>query len=189
MNQDTHTDAVPMMPREYFLRVLTERTTDQQLLQFREEMGELLVAVSQYRRGRASKEEVATEISDVELMMQWVRLLFRIPDTVVEAARTEQHRKFRQFALTFAPPKDIPLQPIPLPSLRDALKRNLHRAAQDIHTRMQEMKGSIDALQRHVDEAQNDGPLGEREWTLLRNAARDLRTAGGALSTYLGEDT
>ena len=189
MSQDTHTDAVPMMPREYFLRVLTERTREQQLLQFGEEMGELLVAVSQHYRGRISQEEVATEIADVELMLQWVRLLFHIPDAVVKVAREEQHRKFRVFALGFAPPKDIPLQPVPLPSLKGALKRDLHRTAQNIHARMQEMKGQLASLNQLVGAAQNGGPLGEREWTLLRDAARGLGNAEWALSTYLGEST
>lgn len=181
---DTDTDVVPRMPREYFLRVLTGRTRDQRLLQFGEETGRLLVVVSRYQRGHATPQEVAKEIADTELGMQCLRLLFGIPDAVVQDARNKQHAQFRQFALTFAPPKGIPLLPTPQPSSEETLEQGLDRMAQCLHTRTQEMKSEVEALQLHVDQAQNDGPLEESEWVALRDAAKSLAAAGHALAWY-----
>lgn len=53
-----------------------------------EEVGELLSAISKYHRGRASKEDVITEIADVMIMCGQMAFLFG-PDEV----RAEKERK------------------------------------------------------------------------------------------------
>lgn len=53
-----------------------------------EEVGELLSAINKYNRGRASKEDVITEIADVMIMCGQMAFLFG-PDEV----RAEKERK------------------------------------------------------------------------------------------------
>lgn len=53
-----------------------------------EEVGELLSAINKYHRGRASKEDVITEIADVMIMCGQMAFLFG-PDEV----RAEKERK------------------------------------------------------------------------------------------------
>lgn len=49
---------------------------DAQLLMALEECGELIAVLSQYIRGRRTKEEVAEEVADVSIMMRQLRLIF-----------------------------------------------------------------------------------------------------------------
>lgn len=49
---------------------------DAQIMMALEECGELITALTQYWRGRKTKEEVAEEIADVSIMMRQMRLVF-----------------------------------------------------------------------------------------------------------------
>lgn len=48
----------------------------QQLDMTIEECGELITALSHHKRGRASKKEVVTEIADVQIMLDQLKLIF-----------------------------------------------------------------------------------------------------------------
>jgi NTP pyrophosphatase (non-canonical NTP hydrolase) len=84
--------------RKRFPAILEHRSRDEQLLQVCEELGELLVSISQHRRGRVTKEAVATEIADVELQLEWLLDLFGISAEELQAARDAQRLKFRTAA-------------------------------------------------------------------------------------------
>ena len=53
-----------------------------------EEVGELLSALNKYKRGRASVEEVVTEIADVQIMCEQMAFIFGS-----EAVAAEKERK------------------------------------------------------------------------------------------------
>ena len=78
-----------LLKEEYFQSlVLKARQTygdEGQIDQFHEEIGELMVAVSHYKRGRIQKEEVLKEIADVEqLIMTLVIMLGLTPEEYEE---------------------------------------------------------------------------------------------------------
>jgi len=83
-----------------FSAILAHRTTNEQLLQVCEELGELVVSISQRLRGRIDNEQVAIEIADVELQIEWLQHLFGISDTQLNEARKHQRAKFRRIADT-----------------------------------------------------------------------------------------
>lgn len=66
-----------------------------QFRQFHEEMGELMVAVSHYDRGRCTLEDVMVEMADVLQMIEALRKVFRISDEEFEKIQTQQWLKLK----------------------------------------------------------------------------------------------
>lgn len=64
-----------------------------QFQQFTEEMGELLAAVSHYRRGKCTKEDLITEIADVKQMLLAIQYLFGISDEELSTIEDRQWAK------------------------------------------------------------------------------------------------
>ena len=79
---------------------------DAQIMMALEECGELITALTQYWRGRKTKEEVAEEIADVSIMMRQMRLIFGYQIVnEIEAGklvrlkkRLDQHNKYPEGA-------------------------------------------------------------------------------------------
>ena len=60
-----------------------------------EEMGELITAISREQDGRATTEQVITEIADVQIMMRQLTLIYGI-DAVVNEIDRKQRRLLRR---------------------------------------------------------------------------------------------
>lgn len=60
-----------------------------------EECSELIGAIEKFRRGRVGVEEVVTEIADVEIMAEQMRLVFGFDYVVEEKARKLQRLQER----------------------------------------------------------------------------------------------
>ena len=60
-----------------------------------EEMGELITAISREQDGRATTEQVITEIADVQIMMHQLALIYGIDDVANEIDR-KQRRLLRR---------------------------------------------------------------------------------------------
>ena len=60
-----------------------------------EEMGELITAISREQDGRATLEQVITEIADVQIMMRQLALIYGI-DAVAEEIDRKQRRLLRR---------------------------------------------------------------------------------------------
>lgn len=67
---------------------------DAQLIQTAEEVGELLTALSQYRRGRITKDELTVEIADVMIMLDCIVTMHDIQN--LEEIMGGQYEKFRK---------------------------------------------------------------------------------------------
>lgn len=67
---------------------------DAQLIQAAEEVGELLTALSQYRRGRITKDELTVEIADVMIMLDCIVTMHDIQN--LEEIMDGQYEKFRK---------------------------------------------------------------------------------------------
>ena len=66
-----------------------------QFQQFSEEMGELLAAVSHFRRGKCTKEDLMVEIADVKQMLLAIQYLFGIKDDELEVIEDRQWAKLK----------------------------------------------------------------------------------------------
>ena len=60
-----------------------------------EEMGELITAISREQDGRATTEQVITEIADVQIMMRQLALIYGI-DAVAKGIDRKQRRLLRR---------------------------------------------------------------------------------------------
>lgn len=67
---------------------------DAQLVQTAEEVGELLTALSQYRRGRITKDELTVEIADVMIMLDCIITMHDIQN--LQEIMDGQYEKFRK---------------------------------------------------------------------------------------------
>lgn len=66
-----------------------------QFRQFHEEVGELMVAISHYMRGRCSLEDVAVEMVDVLQMIEAIRHVFGIDDAMYNRIKDQQWLKLQ----------------------------------------------------------------------------------------------
>jgi len=57
---------------------------DAQCGQFAEEVGELLAALNQYRRGRIPLANLTEEIADVQIMLEQIKIMFNIKENDVQ---------------------------------------------------------------------------------------------------------
>ncbi len=78
---------------EIYRKAICHFGSNPQIRQTQEECGELIVALSHLSRGRATQEEVASEIADVEIMMAQMRIV--VGDDLVEAAKAEKLERLR----------------------------------------------------------------------------------------------
>lgn len=65
---------------------------DTQRIQTAEEVGELLTAISQYRRGRITKDELTVEIADVLIMLDCIVEMHDIKN--LQEIMNKQYEKF-----------------------------------------------------------------------------------------------
>lgn len=70
-----------------------------------EEMGELITAISREQDGRATTEQVITEIADVQIMMRQLALIYGI-DAVANEIDRKQRRLLRRMDKELKAPKE-----------------------------------------------------------------------------------
>ena len=70
-----------------------------------EEMGELITAISREQDGRATTEQVITEIADVQIMMRQLALIYGI-DAVANEIDRKQRRLLRRMDKELKPQKE-----------------------------------------------------------------------------------
>lgn len=70
-----------------------------------EEMGELITAISREQDGRATTEQVITEIADVQIMMRQLSLIYGI-DAVANEIDRKQRRLLRRMDKELKAPKE-----------------------------------------------------------------------------------
>ena len=70
-----------------------------------EEMGELITAISREQDGRATTEQVITEIADVQIMMRQLALIYGI-DAVANEIDRKQRRLLRRMNKELKPQKE-----------------------------------------------------------------------------------
>jgi NTP pyrophosphatase (non-canonical NTP hydrolase) len=61
---------------EFYNKVIAKFGIDKQTWQAIEEMGELMTAINQLKRGRISYTDVCTEIADVQIMMEQLSIIY-----------------------------------------------------------------------------------------------------------------
>ncbi|MFA5403938.1 MAG: hypothetical protein WC358_03285 [Ignavibacteria bacterium] len=66
---------------------------ENQFNQFHEEIGELMVAINHYRRGRCSLEDIAVEMVDVLQMIEALRNVYGIDDEMFNRIKDQQWLK------------------------------------------------------------------------------------------------
>ena len=66
---------------------------ESQFRQFHEEVGELIVAISHYQRGRCSLDDVIVEIADVLQMIEAIKVLFKIDNDRLNEIDIQQWKK------------------------------------------------------------------------------------------------
>lgn len=64
-----------------------------QIMMLVEECGELLSAISKFRRDRATEEDIVTELADVAIMVEQMAILFGLPEF-----EKEKNRKLKRLA-------------------------------------------------------------------------------------------
>lgn len=69
--------------------------TDSQLIAFSEEMGELLTAVSHFKRGRIGLHDLIVEMADVRIMMDELMHMFEIHPFMLDLVIESQYIKFK----------------------------------------------------------------------------------------------
>ena len=80
---------------DLIIRSIKAFGTGSQFRQFHEEVGELMVAISHYKRGRCTLEDVAVEMVDVLQMIEAVRHVFGIDDDMYNRIKDQQWLKLR----------------------------------------------------------------------------------------------
>lgn len=74
-------------------RSLNVYGTQSQFRQFHEEVGELMVAISHYQRGRCSLDDVIVEISDVLQMIEAIKAVFKVDEARMIEIDIQQWKK------------------------------------------------------------------------------------------------
>lgn len=81
---------------DLIIRSIKTFGTGSQFRQFHEEVGELMVAISHYKRGRCTLEDVAVEMVDVLQMIEAVRRVFGIDDDMYNRIKDQQWLKLKR---------------------------------------------------------------------------------------------
>jgi NTP pyrophosphatase (non-canonical NTP hydrolase) len=79
---------------ELIIKAIKLYGVDGQYIQMAEETGEMLTAISQFRRGRVQKQEVIEEFADVLLMMDCFKVLLSISDKELDDMVELKYKKF-----------------------------------------------------------------------------------------------
>lgn len=85
-----------MNKQELILRGIALYGKEAQFRQFHEEIGELMVSVSHYQRGRCSLDDIIVEIADVIHMIEVIKVLFKIDPKKLEKIDKKQWKKFEK---------------------------------------------------------------------------------------------
>lgn len=80
---------------QLFEQVLTKWGIINQVFMVMEECGELLNVLAKAKRGRASKEEIITELADVSIMVEQMAFFYGEKDFIIEKERKLQRLKER----------------------------------------------------------------------------------------------
>lgn len=80
---------------QLFDKVLTKFGIINQVFMVMEECGELLNVLAKAKRGRASKEEIITELADVSIMVEQMAFFYGEKDFLIEKERKLQRLKER----------------------------------------------------------------------------------------------
>jgi len=80
---------------QLFEQVLTKWGIINQVFMVMEECGELLNVLAKAKRGRASKEEIITELADVSIMVEQMAFFYGEKDFLIEKERKLQRLKER----------------------------------------------------------------------------------------------
>lgn len=80
---------------QLFEEVLTKWGIINQVFMVMEECGELLNVLAKAKRGRASKEEIITELADVSIMVEQMAFFYGEKDFLIEKERKLQRLKER----------------------------------------------------------------------------------------------
>lgn len=80
---------------QLFEQVLTRWGIINQVFMVMEECGELLNVLAKAKRGRASKEEIITELADVSIMVEQMAFFYGEKDFLIEKERKLQRLKER----------------------------------------------------------------------------------------------
>jgi len=80
---------------QLFEWVLTKWGIINQVFMVMEECGELLNVLAKAKRGRASKEEIITELADVSIMVEQMAFFYGEKDFLIEKERKLQRLKER----------------------------------------------------------------------------------------------
>lgn len=80
---------------QLFEQVLTKWGIINQVFMVMEECGELLNVLAKAKRGRASKEEIITELADVSIMVEQMASFYGEKDFLIEKERKLQRLKER----------------------------------------------------------------------------------------------
>ena len=82
------------MERAVFQKALDTWGADSQFLCLLEEMAELQDALCKYKRGRRTREDIAEEMADVSIMLDQMKLHFRLEEEV-EAQRARKVERIK----------------------------------------------------------------------------------------------
>lgn len=80
---------------QLFEQVLTKWGIINQVFMVMEECGELLNVLAKAKRGRASKDEIITELADVSIMVEQMAFFYGEKDFLIEKERKLQRLKER----------------------------------------------------------------------------------------------
>lgn len=88
------------MKRKKQLKLIAESIkvfgVEGQFRQFHEEVGELMVAISHYRRKRCDREELMVEMADVLQMIDALRAVFNIDEEAFKLIQDQQWKKLKK---------------------------------------------------------------------------------------------
>jgi hypothetical protein len=93
---ESSTDRIPEWERSIYQRAIEIWGQDAQIRMVVEELSELIVAVCQYERKRIPVYEVASEIADVEIMLEQLRSMLGSEKTISRLVTEKKLAKLRR---------------------------------------------------------------------------------------------
>ena len=80
---------------ETIVKAIQKFGVDHQYIQAGEELGELLTKLSQFKRGRVTREDVMEEMADVTIVLDCFKVLLSITNEDLEKKINSQYQKFK----------------------------------------------------------------------------------------------
>ena len=66
--------------RDIYIEIIRSSSKEHQIRMAVEEMGELIVAINHYRRGKCSLEDVVGEMVDVDITLNQLKIIYDVED-------------------------------------------------------------------------------------------------------------